>query len=134
WIWDLSHGKIQDATTLEVKAKDFLAPAKLYATYEEVLRGAQHILVEKLSNDLTLRQQVRDEFYNNGKLKSVKTPEFKPHSKYEMYQDFSEAIKSMDSRKASHRYLALRRGWQEGELKVTMEADEGALLKKFEGF
>ncbi|MGZ3721299.1 MAG: helix-hairpin-helix domain-containing protein [Bdellovibrionales bacterium] len=133
WIWALSHGEIQDATTLEVKAKDFISPAKLYATYDEVLRGAQHILVEKLANDLALRQQVRDEFYNNGKLKSVKTPEFKPHSKYEMYQEFSEAIKSMDSRKASHRYLALRRGWQEGELRVTMEADEALLQAKFEG-
>lgn len=132
WIWSLSHGEIQDATSLEVKAKDFISPARLYATYDEVLRGAQHILVEKLSNNLALRQQVRDEFYNNGKLKSVKTPEFKAHSKYEMYQDFSEAIKSMDSRKASHRYLALRRGWQEGELRVTMEADEEGLQRKFE--
>lgn len=132
WLWALSHGELQDATTLEVKAKDFIAPAKLYATYDEVLRGAQHILVEKLSNDLGLRSQVREEFYNHGKLQSVKTPEFKPHSKYEMYADFSESIKSLDSRKASHRYLALRRGWQEGELKVTMEADEAALQKKFE--
>lgn len=133
WIWSLSRGEIQDATTLEVKAKDYISPAKLYATYDEVLRGAQHILVEKLSNDLTLRQQVRDEFFNQGKLKSVKTAEFKPHSKYDMYAEFSESIKSLDSRKASHRYLALRRGWQEGELKVTMEADEDALQHKFEG-
>jgi uncharacterized protein len=133
WIWGLAHGTVKDETTLEVKAKDFISPAKLYATYDEVLRGAQHILVEKVSNDLGLRQQVRDEFYNHGKLKSVKTPEFKAHSKYDMYQDFTESIKSMDSRKASHRYLALRRGWQEGELRVTMEADEAALLAKFEG-
>lgn len=132
WLWGLSHGEVKDETTLEVKAKEFINPAKLYATYEEVLRGAQHILVEKLSNVAELRSLTRDEFYNNGKLKSVKTPEFKAHSKYEMYQDFSEAIKSMDSRKASHRYLALRRGWQEGELRVTMEADEEGLTKKFE--
>ncbi len=132
WIWALSHGELQDATTLEVKAKDFISPAKLYVTYDEVLRGAQHILVERVSNDLSLRQQVRDEFYNNGKLKSVKTAEFKSHSKYDMYADFTESIKGLDSKKASHRYLALRRGWQEGELKVTMEADEEALQRKFE--
>lgn len=132
WIWALSHGEIQEATTLEVKAKDFISAAKGYATYEEVLRGAQHILVERLANDPVLRSQVRDEFYNNGKLKSVKTSEFKAHSKYEMYGEYSEPIKNLDSRKASHRYLALRRGWQEGELKVTMEADEEGLLKRFE--
>ncbi len=133
WIWALCQGEVQDLTTLEVKAKDYISPAKLYATYDEVLRGAQHILVEKLSNDLRLRQQVRDEFYNNGKLKSVKAADFKAHSKFDMYADFAESIKSLDSRKASHRYLALRRGWQEGELKVTLEADEDGLQSKFEG-
>jgi uncharacterized protein len=132
WIWSLSHGEIHDSTTLEVKAKEFISAAKGYATYDEVLRGAQHILVERLANDLVLRSMVRDEFYNNGKLKSARTPEFKAHSKYEMYAEYSEPIKNLDSRKASHRYLALRRGWQEGELKVTMEADEDGLLKRFE--
>lgn len=132
WVWSLAHGEVKDETTLEVKAKDYVSAAKGFATYDEVLRGVQHILVEKLSNDAGLRSQVRDEFYNQGKLKSAKTTEFKSHSKYEMYGEYSEPIKNLDSKKASHRYLALRRGWQEGELKVTMEADEEALLKKFE--
>lgn len=134
WIWALAHGELKEETTLEVKAKDYVSAAKGYATYDEVLRGAQHILVEKLSNDPALRVAVRDEFYNNGKLKSVKTGEFKAHSKYEMYAEYSEPIKNLDSKKASHRYLALRRGWQEGELKVTMEADEEGLTRKFESF
>ncbi len=132
WIWALSHGEVQDETTLEVKAKEFVSAAKGFATYDEVLRGAQHILVEKLSNDPALRQQVRDEYYNNGKLKSAKTTEFKSHSKYEMYGEYAEPIKNLDSKKASHRYLAVRRGWQEGELKVTMEADDEGLQKRFE--
>jgi uncharacterized protein len=132
WIWGLSHGEVQDATTLEVKAKDHVSAAKGYATYEEVLRGAQHILVERLSNDSGLRLLVRDEFYNNGKVKSAKTTEFKAHSKFEMYAEFAESVKSLDNKKASHRYLALRRGWQEGELRVTMEADEEALQARFE--
>lgn len=132
WIWGLGQGEVQDSTTLEVKAKDFVSAAKGYATYDEVLRGAQHILVEKLSNMADLRQMVRDEFLQNGKIVSSKTPQFKAHSKYEMYGQFSELIKSLESPKASHRYLALRRGWQEGELKVSMEADEATLLAAFE--
>lgn len=132
WIWALANGELKDEVTLEVKAKEFVSAAKGYATYEEVLRGAQHILVEKISNVAELREAVRDEFYNHGKVKSAKTTEFKAHSKYEMYGEFSESIKSLETKKASHRYLALRRGWQEGELKVTMEADEEKLLRKFE--
>lgn len=133
WIWSLSHGEIGDATTLEVKAKEFISAAKGYTTYDEILRGAQHIIVERLSNDLSLRAQVREEFIRNGKIKTAKTAEFKAHSKYEMYAEYSEALTSLDNKKSSHRYLALRRGWQEGELKVTIEADEEALLKRFEG-
>src|SRR5262249_12094732 len=54
--------------------------------------------------------------------------------KYEMYAEFSEGVRSLDNRKSSHRYLALRRGWQEGELKVTIKADEAKMLDRFEGF
>ncbi|MGE4133809.1 MAG: Tex-like N-terminal domain-containing protein [Bdellovibrionales bacterium] len=132
WIWSLGQGAIQDSTTLEVKAKEYVSAAKGYATYDEVLRGAQHILVEKLSNDMDLRARVREEVFARGKMKSQRTAEFKAHSKYEMYADYAEPIKTLDSRKASHRYLALRRGWQEGELKVTVECDEDGLTLAFE--
>ena len=134
WIWALGHGEIQDDLTLEVKAKDFVSAAKGFATYDEALRGAQHILVEKLSNDAGLRTTVRAEYYDNGKVTAGKTAEFKPHSKFEMYQEYAEPIKNLDSKKASHRYLALRRGWQEGELKVAMEADDAGLQARFENF
>lgn len=134
WIWSLSHGETSDSTTLEVKAKDFISASKGFATYEEALRGAQHILVEKVSNEPDLRAMVREELFERGKIKSEKSKDFKNHSKYSMYAEFSEAVKSIQTKKASHRYLALRRGWQEGELKVTVESDEDRLLKAFEGF
>lgn len=134
WIWSLGHGELKDDTTLEVKAKEFINPAHGFTTYEEVLRGAQHILVEKISNQPELRQKVREDFLNHGKIVSAKTAEYKPHSKYEMYAEFSEPVKNLMQKKASHRYLALRRGWQEGELKVSMEGNQEAMLKLFEGF
>jgi len=132
WIWALGHGEAADATTLEVKAKDFISAAKGFATYDEALRGAQHILVEKVSNNPDLRAFVREDLLENGKIKSEKTKDFKNHSKYSMYAEFSEPLKTIQTKKASHRYLALRRGWQEGELKVTIEGDEGKLEQRFE--
>ena len=78
WIWGLAHGEVKDETTLEVKAKDFVSAAKGYATYEEALRGAQHILVEKVSNDPDLRSLVREELFDRGQIKSEKTKDFKP--------------------------------------------------------
>lgn len=134
WIWQLGHGQLKDDTTLEVKAKEFINPAHSFTTYEEVLRGAQHILVERISNQADLRQKVREDYLAHGKIVSAKTAEYKPHSKYEMYAEYSEPIKNLMQKKASHRYLALRRGWQEGELKVSMESNQDMLLKAFEAF
>jgi uncharacterized protein len=50
WIWRLGQGEISDSVAIEIKAKEFINPAAGYATYDEVLRGAQHILVEKIYN------------------------------------------------------------------------------------
>jgi uncharacterized protein len=134
WIWQLGHGEIQDEMTLEVKAKAFLAPAAGFVTYDLALKGAQDILVDKIFNHPDLRELVRKNFFEQGKVTSKKTKNYKAHSKYEMYADFNEPVKSLQEAKASHRYLAMRRGWNEEELTVNIEGDEPLLLKRFEGF
>lgn len=131
WIWDLGQGTLVDSMTIEVKAKEYTNVEKGFVTYEEVLRGAQHIIIEKLASDLDLRKSVRDEYQENGKITCQPGPKYKANSKFEMYQDYSESIKSLSLRKASHRYLALRRGWQEGELKVNLTANDEHLLVLF---
>ena len=117
---------------LEVKAKDYINVEKQFATYDECLRGAQHILVERLANNPDLRSYVREDYFANGIVVSEKTKEFKPNSKFAMYAEFKESVKSIQNKKSSHRYLALRRGWTEGELKVSIHGNDEELLKKFE--
>ncbi|MBY0315572.1 MAG: helix-hairpin-helix domain-containing protein [Bdellovibrionales bacterium] len=134
WIWDLGHGADNCGVTLEVKAKDYINVAATFATYEEVLRGAMNIIVERISNNPDLRIMVRDEFHNNGKIISKPGKKIKAHSKFEMYFDYNEPVKSIRQKKNSHRYLALRRGWNEEELAITLVADEDMLLKKFQDF
>ncbi len=132
WIWQIGHGEVQDSASLEVKAKEFINPAAQYATYEECLRGAQHIIVERLANNPNLRALVKQDYFANGRVVCAKTKEFKPNSKFTMYAEFQESVKSLQNKKASHRYLALRRGWQEGELKVTIEGTDSELQRAFE--
>jgi uncharacterized protein len=134
WIWKLGHGELQDPMTLEVKAKDFLNPAAGFVTYELSLKGAQDIIVDKIFNNPELREMVRKNFFEVGKVVSKKAKGFKAHSKFEMYADFSDTVKALQESKASHRYLAMRRGWNEEELTVTIEGDEAYLLKMFEKF
>lgn len=134
WIWGLGHGTVTDEATLEVKAKDFVNPAAKFVTYDEVLKGAQDIIVEKVSNDPDLREFIRKHIFEQGKITSKKGKEFKAHSKYEMYAEFEDPIKNLLQPKSSHRYLAMRRGWQESELIVDVAGDHDLYLKKFEAF
>lgn len=132
WIWKIGHGEETPAVTMEIKAKEFLNVAGGIVTYDLALKGAQDIIVEKLSNDAALRERVRSNFFDHGKITSKKAKGFKAHSKFEMYAEFAEPVKSLAEKKASHRYLAMRRGWAEEELTVAVEGDEAANLQLFE--
>tara|TARA_B100000749_G_scaffold280897_1_gene280773 strand:+ start:44685 stop:47069 length:2385 start_codon:yes stop_codon:yes gene_type:complete len=133
WIWGIGHGEVDPAgVTLEVKAKEFINQEKGYVTYEEILRGAQHIIVERLANDSELRSKVKEDYQKNAKIISEKGQKYKVHSKYETYKEYSESVVKLQTPKTSHRYLAIRRGWQEGELKVRMESNDEQLLSIFE--
>ncbi|MFK8139044.1 MAG: Tex-like N-terminal domain-containing protein [Bdellovibrionales bacterium] len=131
WIWALGHGTIKDSMTLEVKAKEFVNAAAKFVTYEEVLKGATDIIVEKIANEEALRTQVRDHLFKDGKVTSKRTKNFKPKSKYSNYEDYSEEVSSLVKEKSSHRYLAIRRGWQESELAVSISGDQESLEAKY---
>lgn len=134
WIWDLGHGTLKDSETMEMKAKNFLNPAHKIMTYDEALKGAQDIIVEKIANDADLRAVVHKNYFEKGRVGSKRAKGFKPHSKFEMYAEFEEPVKNLLDSKASHRYMAMRRGWQEEELAVDIKADDEALLSQYERF
>lgn len=131
WIWDLGHGQLSDDTTLEVKAKNFINPSANVATYEAALNGAKDIIIERLSNTPELRALVLEDYQKQGKVFSKKTKNFKEHSKYEMYAEFEEPVKNLLDHKASHRYLAMRRGWQEEELALEIKGNDEMLQIAF---
>ncbi len=134
WIWDMGHGLIQDEMPFETKAKNYINLAHKIQTYDEALKGAQDILVEKISNDPELRLTVRNNYFEKGRIISKAAKGYKPHSKYEMYKEFEEPVKTLLDSKASHRYMAMRRGWQEEELSVDIKGEEEQLLQMYERF
>ncbi len=135
WLWALGHGESDGGATLEVKAKEFINPAAKFATYEEVMRGAQHILVERIANDTDLREQVRKSYFENGVIDSKPGKKVKAKSKFDTYFEHTEKVTSLLEKKNSHRYLAMRRGWKEGELTVTLTSPQDEEhLQSFENF
>lgn len=135
WIWDIGHGVQKTTDTMEIKAKSFINPDKKIVTYEDALKGAQDILVDKIANETVLREQVVRNYFEQGKVAVKAAKGYKPNSKYEMYaKDYTEPVKNLLEEKASHRYMAMKRGWEEEELTVDLSADDDILLKTYEKF
>lgn len=134
WIWDIGHGKLKDETPMEVKAKEFLNAAKGIQLYDEALKGAQDILVEKTANDPDLRSIVLKNYMEKGMIISKAAKGYKPSSKFEMYKEFQESVKSLLETKNSHRYMAMKRGWQEEELSLEVKAEDDILLGHYVRF
>ena len=84
---------------------------------EAALAGARDIIAEQVSDDATLRAQLRRFYQTFGLVKSKAAKE--EDSVYAGYYDFSQAVNKI----AGHRVLALDRGERDGFLKVTVEVD-----------
>lgn len=131
WIWD--QGRLAEKADPLKYAEKFVGEG--VPDVEKALAGAQDILIERLAEIERLRQQVRDAYFKQGFVKSKKGTKAQPQSKVERYFDYSERVSVLLQPQNSHRYLAMRRGWLEEELKVTIGGDEEfetSLLKTFE--
>lgn len=138
YVWDKAHGTETaelPGETLADKAAPFAKADSKYADAETVLKGVQDILVERIAEAFELRSLVRSTVFRRSKVRAAKGSKAKPNSKYSKFFDYQEPIGSLKKPNASHRYLAMRRGWMEDELVLSFERpDEGVLLEKFEEF
>lgn len=122
WVWNTGHGTEQPlpGQTLDIWALTYRNETKGFKDLEEVLSGTADILTERLSHDDGLRKQVRERIFKEGHLQSAVGEKPKPQSKYEKYFQYSEPIASLSVPENSHRYMALRRGWIEQELRLSL--------------
>jgi uncharacterized protein len=130
WLWACGHGQADPAgETPEARAAGFVDAAKGIADAAAALAGAGDIVVERLSEDADLRRQVRDAYFARGCARVRKGDKAKTPSRFENYFDYQEPIKELLKPASSHRYLAMRRGWVEEELVLTLGGrlgDDGA--------
>jgi uncharacterized protein len=91
------------------------------ATVDDALSGARDILAEWISENEKARNIVRREFERNAEItaKVIKGKE-EEAEKYRDYFDWNEPLKKCPS----HRLLAMRRGENEGFLRVSIKPDE----------
>jgi uncharacterized protein len=122
WMWQVSHEDTGERVSLEVKAAAFVSAEKNVATTEQAIEGARDLVIERLSEGPDLRERVRRSLFDDGNVCTKKAEKAKPNSKYERYFSHHERVRALLRPEASHRYLAMRRGFMEEELVLSVGA------------
>ena len=112
---------------LNEEAKAYLNPEKEVNTIEDAINGAKDIIAENISDEPDYRMWIRKYTFNNGSIVS-KAKDEKAESVYEMYYDYSEAVKKVPG----HRVLAMNRGEAEKVLTIKISVDEEQIIKYLE--
>ncbi|MCL2822504.1 MAG: RNA-binding transcriptional accessory protein [Polyangiaceae bacterium] len=121
-IWDQT-----DASKPTDSAVKFVNQEKGVPDAESALAGARDICAERVSDDANIRAIVRETYASTGIVAVCKTKEHVDSvTKFDVYSTFEESVATIPS----HRFLAIRRGEQEGVLKSKVLIDEGQLGDK----
>ena len=115
----------QQAGSPDAKAALFITPE--VADSSEALKGARDIIAEWVNEDVQARQTIRTIFAREAVItaKVVKGKE-EEGAKYADYFEFSAPL----SKCPSHRILAIRRGEEEGFLRVSISPDDERCLDR----
>ncbi|MEG1009001.1 MAG: Tex family protein, partial [Clostridia bacterium] len=97
---------------------------KVVKNEEEAIQGALDIIAENISDNAQYRKEIKRQIYLEGQVIS-KASKVEEKSNYEMYYDYTEAIKYIPS----HRILAINRGEKERFLKVKLEKPEEKVIQ-----
>ncbi len=91
---------------------------------QEAITGACDILIETFSHQLELKEKIRHTFWDSGVMKAGLRKDgekIEDASKFKDFFEFSEPLAKIKDPKASHRYMAMRRGMNLKILKVDAE-------------
>ncbi|WP_440409005.1 helix-hairpin-helix domain-containing protein [Prevotella sp.] len=122
---------MQRESTPEAAAKRFVKEG--VKDVAAAIKGAQDIIAETVSEDERSRQQIRSAFRREAIISSkvVKAKaDTEEAAKFSDYFDFSEPLK----RCSSHRLLAMRRGENEGILRISISADDEGCIDRVKRF
>lgn len=115
----------QRELNLQGVAKQFVNPQKQVNSVEEALAGARDIVAEWISENIAVRERLRQIFRRDSRITSkvVKGKEDEGE-KYTIYFNASEKL----FRSPSHRILAMFRGEDEGFLRLSIEPEEETVI------
>ena len=113
----------QNSDDVEAEASKFISIEKGIDSVEDALKGARDIIAEKINEDATIRERLRNFFWKEGQLTSKvlkSKKETEQAQKFRNYFEWNEPI----SKAPSHRVLAMRRGEKEMLLSLDISPEE----------
>lgn len=120
WAWQHPNKDVTE------QVKDYIN--EKVPTSADVLEGVHEILAERVSDNASYRQWLRNQLLHHGILHTAVKDEEKDEKKtYQMYYEYEEEIQKMPS----HRVLAVNRGEKEGILRVTLSYDKERVQRYF---
>jgi uncharacterized protein len=121
----------QDPTTdPTAQAAAFVDAGRGVASVDEALAGAKDIIAESVNEDQQARARMRELFQTEGKLSSQVVPSKEAEGiKYEDYFKWEEPV----AKAPSHRILAMRRGREEGFLRLQVVVPDEQATAILEG-
>lgn len=116
-------------TPAQEEAKKYLSDKEglEVETPEDAIAGAMDIIAEKISDDATFRNKIRDLSFKQGILTSVAKDET-TESVYENYYNFAESV----SKTAGYKILAINRGEEEKILTVKLDPPVEEIIRYLE--
>lgn len=112
--------------TLEEAAAAYLNESHELTSTEMVLDGAKDIIMEKISENASIRDFLRNKLQQKAVLTSRIKDETKDEKNvYKMYYDHNEVI----TRAEGYRILAMNRAEKEGVLKLSITAPDAELIR-----
>ncbi len=114
----------QNSSEIEKQAKKY---AKEAGSVQAAIEGAADIIAEWVSESEKARNLVRSRYQRSATISSkVISGKEEEGRNYQNYFDFSEPLRLC----TSHRYLAIRRGEEEGILKVSISIDDDEMIDR----
>ncbi len=126
-LFPLARLILQNTADLVVQAQNFITEG--FADADAALQGAVDILIEALSEDVSLRSWTYNDIWANSIISSeIKDEEADDKQVYQIYYDFSEKVKDLPG----YRVLALNRGEKAKVLKINFEHQMDKMLRFYQ--
>jgi protein Tex len=118
--------QVNPAASREEVLRPYVRPEEEVPDGQAALHGACDILAEEWAVDAEIRREARQATHRGKLVSRVRRDWAKKSGKFEMYYDYHEPLAGVPS----HRYLAMRRGEAEKVLRVKIETDEEAVIRR----